>query len=108
MEQTVELMLKDHIIDKEALLMRKYDLIGMTREQALLILNVINLEKTGTKITMNSIAKTFSYSKAELENLLADLMEQDLVKIKMTKSGMEFRLKDLWTKLIKTYITHPH
>jgi predicted transcriptional regulator len=95
MEQTVELMLKDHIVDKKALLMRKHDLVGMTREQAMLVLNVLTLEESGAKVTTNRIQKTFAYTKTELEDLIADLMEQDLVKIKMTKNGIEFKFNDL-------------
>ena len=104
MEQTVELMLKENIIDKEALLMRKYDLIGLTREEALLILNVINLEKNNSKITVNSIQKTFSYKKVELEEILANLIDKDFINIKITKQGLEFNLKSLWKRLMKTYI----
>jgi hypothetical protein len=95
MEQTIELLLKDHVINKKDLLMRKHDLIGMTREQAMLIMNVISLEETGSKINTNSIQKTFAYKKSELEQILADLMEQALVKIKMTKQGLEFKFNDL-------------
>ena len=105
MEHTIELLLKDHVINKKDLLMRKHDLIGMSREQAMLIMNVISLEETGSKINTNSIQKTFAYKKSELEQILADLMEQDLVKIKMTKQGLEFKFSDLWIKLLKTYIT---
>jgi hypothetical protein len=95
MEQTIELLLKDHVINKKDLLMRKHDLIGMRKDQAMLIMNVISLEETGSKINTNSIQKTFSYKKSELEQLLAELMEQDLVKIKMTKQGLEFKFNDL-------------
>ena len=95
MENTVELMLKDHIIDKEALLMRKHDLIGMTKEQAMLVLNVISLEKNGSKITMNSIQRNFSYTKSDLERLLGELMAQGLVKIRISKTGLNFNTKDL-------------
>ena len=84
--------------------MRKYDLIGLTREEALLILNVINLEKNNSKITISSIQRTFSYTKAELENLLADLIDKDFMNIRITKQGVEFNLKSLWKRLMKTYI----
>jgi predicted transcriptional regulator len=95
MEQTVELMLKDHIVDKEVLLMRKHDLIGLNREQAMLILNIISLEKTGNKVTPTTIQRTFNYSKSEYEHIIADLMEHGLVKVKMKKEGIEFDFKDL-------------
>jgi predicted RNA-binding protein (virulence factor B family) len=95
MEETLNLMLKDNVIDKKALLMRKHSLIGMTKDQALLIMNVVSLEEAGDKVTPNKIQKTFSYTKAELEHLMAELMEQGLVKIKMSKTGVEFKLNDL-------------
>ena len=95
MNQTIELMLKEHVIDKEALLMRKYNLIGMTREQSLLIIGVISLMKINQKITMNALQNAFNYTKSELEHIFADLMEQGLIKISFTKSGIEFNFKAL-------------
>lgn len=106
MERIVEIMLKERIIDREALLQVRHNLIGITKEQTLLILNVMSIVKNdGNQLTVSKIANSFNWEKKEVESILTELMENKVVNIKMREGKYLFNFDILWQRLIKTYLT---
>lgn len=95
-------LLNDDLINKKKLLIKNYKILGLNEQQVLLFLKLIDLDEK-SKVTINTIAKYFEISKIEAEQIISNLINLKLIKIKHTKEEMIFNLDFLWKKLLLIY-----
>lgn len=106
MEKTVEIMLKERIIDREALLQARHNLIGITKEQTLFILNVMAIIKNeGNKLTIGKISNSYNWDRKDAERIIGELFEHKVVKVTYREGKIIFNFDKLWERLTKTYLT---
>ncbi len=96
--------LNEGLIDKSTLLIKRYKHLGIPPEALIFLLKVTNLKET--KYTINKLSKETSFTKKELDSLLALLVKAKIVKIKfITKEEIEIDLSKLWEMLLETLVS---
>ncbi len=96
--------LNEGLIDKSTLLIKRYKHLGIPPEALIFLLKVTNLKET--KYTITKLSKETSFTKKELDSLLALLVKAKIVKIKfITKEEIEIDLSKLWEMLLDTLVS---
>lgn len=95
-------LLHDNLINKERLLLKKYKLLGLSEQEVLLIISILNFDSS-ENISLNKIAKGLDISKSNVDKILTVLVQQKLIKIDLRGKEISFNLNNLWERLLNLY-----
>ncbi len=102
MNATIKKLLDDNLIDKEKLLLKNYNSIGLSTDQVVLILKLLKLQQS---CTINLISQEFNINKPKAEGMINELLKSKLLKINYLDKEMIFTFDLIWEKLISLYLT---